>query len=198
MAWHELTVWRSRAAVNRYSHQTREKSNKHNRTWKHVTVPPPMRSWCLFFSPYVPYASPTRAQAAGRRPAPPRRRLHNDSHQADPTRWGGDRHRKTPRMNATAAGHHGHKRAREWPVRLRLWPGGACGRCGCHLRPVRTTGGICRAGREPERGQERQAYRENEAERSRVRGPRAAAHLLEGPSRRPVGYGGGGARPPAQ
>ena len=38
----------------------------------------------------------------------------------------------------------------------------------------------------------------NEAEWRRVRGPRAAAHLRRRPDRRPVGYGGGGARPPTQ
>jgi hypothetical protein len=38
----------------------------------------------------------------------------------------------------------------------------------------------------------------NEAECRRVRGPRAAEHLRRRPDRRPVGYGGGGARPPTQ
>ena len=46
--------------------------------------------------------------------------------------------------------------------------------------------------------QEKQAERENEAEMRRVRGPRAAAHLRRRPGHRPVGYGGGGARPPTQ
>ena len=50
----------------------------------------------------------------------------------------------------------------------------------------------------PDRGQEWRSDHENEAKRSRVRGPRAAAHLRRRPCRRPVGYGGGGARPPAQ
>jgi len=44
--------------------------------------------------------------------------------------------------------------------------------------------------------QEKQAERENEAEMRRVRGPRAAAHLRRLLGHRPVGCGGGGARPP--
>ena len=44
----------------------------------------------------------------------------------------------------------------------------------------------------------KQAYRENEAKRSRVRGPRAAAHLPKRPWHRPLGGGRGGARPPTQ
>jgi hypothetical protein len=47
-------------------------------------------------------------------------------------------------------------------------------------------------------GQEKQAERENEAEMRRVRGPRAAAHLRRLLGHRPVGCGGGGARPPTQ
>jgi len=49
---------------------------------------------------------------------------------------------------------------------------------------------VCGAGRGPDRGQEKQAYRENEVERSRVRGPRAAAHLPKRPCRRPAAAGG--------
>ena len=49
-----------------------------------------------------------------------------------------------------------------------------------------------------ERVQERQADRENEAQKGRVRGLMAAAHLRRLPGHRPVGYGGGGARPPTQ
>ena len=102
-------------------------------------------------SPYVPYVSPP-AQAAGRHPAPPER-LHNDSHQADPTR---------PAPKNTA--HERYRRRPPWPQACArvasaatAMAGGYCGRCGCHLLPVRTTGGICRAGRELEGGQERQA-----------------------------------------
>ena len=100
--------------------------------------------------------------------------------------------------NAAAGGHGAHKYAREIAVRLRLRPEGRYGRCGCAWCPPRATCDVCGAGRGPDRGQEKQAYRENEVKRSRVRGPRAAAHLPKGPCRRPVGGGRGGARPPTQ
>ena len=100
--------------------------------------------------------------------------------------------------NAAAGGHGAHKYAREIAVRLRLRPEGRYGRCGCAWCPPRATCDVCGAGRGPDRGQEKQAYRENEVKRSRVRGPRAAAHLPKRPCRRPVGGGRGGARPPTQ
>ena len=69
--------------------------------------------------------------------------------------------------NAAAGGHGAHKYAREIAVRLRLRPDGRYGRCGCAWCPPRATCDVCGAGRGPDRGQEKQAYRENEAQRSR-------------------------------
>ena len=57
--------------------------------------------------------------------------------------------------------------------------------------------GRSEGGREGRRGSQIMTHY-NEAEWRRVRGPRAAAHLRRRPDRRPVGYGGGGARPPTQ
>ena len=71
---------------------------------------------CVFFSPYVPNAPPTRAKAAGRRPAPPRRRLHNDSHQADPSLPG----RRSAQKNTA---HERYRRRPPWPQ--------ACARVAC-------------------------------------------------------------------
>ena len=111
-----------------------------------------------------------------------------------------DRHRKMTTENVrpidAAGGHRAQEHARWCRLRLRLRPGGRHGRCGCACRRVGATVRCCRAHTGRDRGQEKQAERENEAEMRRVRSPRAAAHLRRLLCHRPVGCGGGGARPP--
>ena len=142
---------------------------------------------------YIPRPVPTVGMRTTNSHGP----LHIDSHSGRSTRQSQEkRHTRlhsymvtTATTTATSRTHSAAAAA--WGY-LRLQP-----RPPAPIRVLlHVTGGTCEAKREPERGHERQSDHENEAKRSRVRGLGAATHLRRRPGRRPVGCGGGGARPP--
>ena len=68
------------------------------------------------------------------------------------------------RLVDAAGGHRAREHARWRRLQLRLRPGRRHGRCRCACRRVGATVRCCRAYTGPDRGQKRQAERENEAE----------------------------------